>query len=44
MFENPTDKLAELKVVMMDKTSYCTSRRVILLDDTARKLKEGTLS
>ncbi|PNS21682.1 E3 ubiquitin-protein ligase dbl4 [Sphaceloma murrayae] len=41
MFEKPTDQLASLKVEMMDKTSYCTKRRVILLDDTAENLKQG---
>ncbi|GAB7360966.1 hypothetical protein MBLNU230_g0949t1 [Neophaeotheca triangularis] len=41
MFEKPTDQLAGLKVEMMDKTSYCNKRRVILLDDTAKKLKDG---
>ncbi|WPH00088.1 E3 ubiquitin-protein ligase dbl4 [Acrodontium crateriforme] len=40
MFEKPTDQLASLKVEMMDKTSYCKSRRVILLDDTAQNLKD----
>lgn len=41
MFEKPTDQLASLKVEMMDKTTYCNRRRVILLDDTAMRLKEG---
>jgi ariadne-1 len=41
MFEKPVDALAELKGQMMDKTSYCNRRRVILLDDTAKTLKEG---
>lgn len=41
MFEKPTDQLAGLKVEMMDKTSYCNKRRVILLDDTAENLKQG---
>ncbi|TKA30353.1 hypothetical protein B0A50_02580 [Salinomyces thailandicus] len=40
MFEKNTDQLAGLKVDMMDKTSYCMRRRVILLDDTAQRLKE----
>ncbi|KAK3112152.1 hypothetical protein LTR53_011855, partial [Teratosphaeriaceae sp. CCFEE 6253] len=40
MFEKPTDQLAGLKVEMMDKTTYCMRRRVIVLDDTARKLKQ----
>ncbi|KAK4548833.1 hypothetical protein LTR36_008606 [Oleoguttula mirabilis] len=40
MFEKSTDQLAGLKVDMLDKTSYCMRRRVILLDDTAKKLKE----
>lgn len=41
MFEKPTAELAALKVDMMDKTSYCNKRRVILLDYTAQKLKTG---
>jgi len=41
MFEKSTDKLKGLKVEMMDKTSYCMKRRVILLSDTADKLKAG---
>ncbi|KAF2487272.1 hypothetical protein BDY17DRAFT_288637 [Neohortaea acidophila] len=40
MFEKPTDQLAALKVEMMDKTTYCNRRRVILLDDTAKRLKD----
>ncbi|EMC95874.1 hypothetical protein BAUCODRAFT_507371 [Baudoinia panamericana UAMH 10762] len=42
MFEKSTDQLAGLKVEMMDKTTYCMRRRVILLDDTAKNLKEQT--
>ncbi|KAF7846522.1 hypothetical protein BT93_L4202 [Corymbia citriodora subsp. variegata] len=41
MFEKSTDQLAALKVEMMDKTTYCTKRRIILLDDTAENLKNG---
>lgn len=41
MFEKSTDQLADLKVEMMDKTTYCNRRRVILLDDTAMRLKYG---
>lgn len=41
MFEKPTDQLASLKLEMMDKTTYCNQRRIILLDDTAKGLKEG---
>ena len=29
------------QVQMMDKTAYCTQRHIILLDDTAKNLKEG---
>jgi len=43
MFEKPTDQLAGLKVEMLDKTAYCQKRKVVVLDDTARKLKEGEL-
>ncbi|KAF2237302.1 hypothetical protein EV356DRAFT_496894 [Viridothelium virens] len=41
MFEKPTDQLSGLKVEMMDKTAYCTRRRIILLSDTAENLKNG---
>ncbi|KAE9975165.1 hypothetical protein Vi05172_g8515 [Venturia inaequalis] len=41
MFEKPVDQLSGLRVEMMDKTSYCERRRVILLDDTAQNLKNG---
>ncbi|KAK4664853.1 uncharacterized protein QC763_508220 [Podospora pseudopauciseta] len=43
MFEKPVTELADsrLKVDIMDKTSYCNKRRIILLDDTARNLSEG---
>ena len=43
MFEKPTDQLKDVKVEMMDKTAYCTKRRVILLEDTAENLKAGTV-
>lgn len=41
MFEKPVDQLKDLRVEMVDKTSYCNRRRVILLSDTAEKLKAG---
>jgi ariadne-1 len=41
MFEKPIDQLESLKVEMMDKTSYCNKRRIILLNDTAENLKSG---
>ncbi|KAJ9667833.1 hypothetical protein H2201_002019 [Coniosporium apollinis] len=41
MFEKPVDQLQSLKREIMDKTTYCTKRRVILLDDTAENLKQG---
>ncbi|KAI9847219.1 MAG: hypothetical protein M1838_000979 [Thelocarpon superellum] len=41
MFEKGTEHLAGLKVDMMDKTSYCNKRRVILLADTAENLRQG---
>ncbi|KAI9676896.1 MAG: hypothetical protein M1817_006735 [Caeruleum heppii] len=41
MFEKGTEKLAELKVDILDKTSYCNKRRIILLSDTAENLKDG---
>lgn len=44
MFEKPTAELAGLKVDILDKTAYCTRRRVILLSDTAENLKAGKSS
>lgn len=44
MFEKPIDQLQGLKVDMMDKTAYCNKRRIILLNDTADNLKQGTLT
>jgi ariadne-1 len=43
MFEKPVQELADskLKVEIMDKTSYCKKRRVILLADTADNLANG---
>lgn len=41
MFEKPPSELASLKVDILDKTTYCNKRRVILLDDTAQGLKTG---
>jgi ariadne-1 len=43
MFEKPVQELADpkLKVEIMDKTSYCNKRRVILLADTADNLANG---
>ncbi|ROT35766.1 ariadne-1 [Sodiomyces alkalinus F11] len=43
MFEKPVQELCDrkLKVVIMDKTSYCNKRRIILLDDTAENLANG---
>ena len=45
MFERPITSLADpkLKVEIMDKTSYCNKRRVILLEDTAQNLAEGMI-
>ncbi|EHL00868.1 putative protein ariadne-1 [Glarea lozoyensis 74030] len=46
MFEKNVQELAEpkLKVEIMDKTSYCNKRRVILLADTADNLANGVWS
>jgi ariadne-1 len=44
MFEKPVSDLAKLKVDILDKTSYCNKRRVILLSDTADNLKNGVWS
>ncbi|RDA91862.1 hypothetical protein CP533_3684 [Ophiocordyceps camponoti-saundersi (nom. inval.)] len=43
MFEKPIQELADpkLKVDIMDKTSYCKRRRLILLEDTAENLAKG---
>jgi len=43
MFEKPVAELSEpkLKVEIMDKTSYCNKRRIILLEDTAQNLADG---
>lgn len=41
MFEKAIPELAGLKVDILDKTAYCTKRRVILLGDTAEKLTSG---
>lgn len=43
MFEKPVAELSDpkLKVDIMDKTSYCNKRRIILLDDTANNLTNG---
>ncbi|KAI9745962.1 MAG: hypothetical protein M1818_000643 [Claussenomyces sp. TS43310] len=41
MFEKPATELSKLKVDIMDKTSYCNKRRVILLADTADNLAHG---
>jgi ariadne-1 len=43
MFERPVTELgdAKLKVDIMDRTTYCTRRRVILLEDTAVNLAKG---
>ncbi|KAI4158248.1 MAG: hypothetical protein LQ342_007622 [Letrouitia transgressa] len=43
MFEKPVSELAALKVDMMDKTTYCNKRRVILLEDTSVNLKTGKM-
>jgi ariadne-1 len=46
MFEKPIADLADqnLKIDILDKTSYCNKRRLILLDDTANNLATGTHS
>lgn len=43
MFEKPVAELADpkLKVEIMDKTTYCNKRRIILLEDTAENLANG---
>jgi ariadne-1 len=45
MFEKPVAELADpkLKVDIMDKTSYCNKRRIILLEDTANNLANGMM-
>lgn len=46
MFEKPVEELSasQMKVEIMDKTSYCNKRRVILLEDTADNLANGVWS
>ncbi|KAJ6790192.1 hypothetical protein PWT90_07898 [Aphanocladium album] len=46
MFEKPIQELSDskLKVDIMDKTSYCNKRRIILLEDTADNLAKGNWS
>ena len=46
MFEKPIQDLSDskLKVDIMDKTSYCNKRRIILLEDTADNLAKGNWS
>jgi ariadne-1 len=46
MFERPVAELGDpkLKVDIMDKTAYCTRRRVILLEDTANNFARGASS
>lgn len=41
MFEKNVGELSKLKVEIMDKTSYCNKRRLILLADTADNLANG---
>ncbi|KAM0269644.1 hypothetical protein ACHAQH_009687 [Verticillium albo-atrum] len=43
MFEKPVTDLADrkLKVDILDKTSYCNKRRIILLETTAENLASG---
>jgi ariadne-1 len=41
MFEKPIPELKGLKVPILDKTAYCDRRRIVLLNDTAEKLKTG---
>ncbi|KAF2862954.1 ariadne-1 [Piedraia hortae CBS 480.64] len=41
MFEKPTEQLADLKLDMLNKMAYCQRRRVILLDETAKDLRDG---
>ncbi|KAI5290538.1 hypothetical protein KEM52_000424 [Ascosphaera acerosa] len=41
MFEKPVSELARLRVDILDKTAYCNKRRIILLSDTAERLKNG---
>lgn len=43
MFEKPISELADknLRVEILDKTTYCNKRRVILLEDTADNLANG---
>lgn len=42
LFEKPANDLASLKVQLLDKCQYVSSRRVALLEDAAQGLMEGT--
>ncbi|KAK9469561.1 hypothetical protein V1512DRAFT_218752 [Lipomyces arxii] len=41
LFEKPIQELSEIKVLVMDKTAYVNNRRQILLEDTAKGLRDG---
>lgn len=41
LFEKPANDLASLKVQLLDKCQYVSSRRVVLLEDAAQGLLEG---
>lgn len=41
LFEKPANDLASLKVQLLDKCQYVSSRRVVLLEDVAQGLEEG---
>ncbi|KAA8913627.1 hypothetical protein FN846DRAFT_928980 [Sphaerosporella brunnea] len=44
LFEKPPEQLRESKKEMMDRTAYVSSRRRILLEDTAQGLRSGRWS
>jgi ariadne-1 len=41
LFESTAQELSEKKVEILDRTAYCSKRRIILLSDTAELLKQG---
>lgn len=44
MFEKSVDQIGGLKREILDKTTYCNNRRVVLLTHTAEELKKGTFT
>jgi ariadne-1 len=41
MFEKDVSRLKDMRTDILDKTSYCNKRRVVLLEETAKSLAKG---